>query len=48
MAPGEASAPHLPVLIGPLVAAVAPVTGLWVDGTFGAGGYARALLAAGG
>ena len=39
--------PHVPVLLGPLLAAVAPVTGLWVDGTFGAGGYARGLLAAG-
>ena len=40
-------APHVPVLIRPLVAAVAPVEGVWVDGTFGAGGYARALLEAG-
>jgi 16S rRNA (cytosine1402-N4)-methyltransferase len=39
--------PHVPVLIGPLIAAVAPVAGRWVDGTFGAGGYARALLDAG-
>ena len=40
-------APHIPVLLTPLLAAVAPVTGLWLDGTFGAGGYARGLLAAG-
>lgn len=40
-------APHVPVLLGPLLRAVAPVSGLWVDGTFGAGGYARGLLAAG-
>lgn len=39
--------PHIPVLLQPLLAAVAPVTGLWADGTFGAGGYARGLLAAG-
>lgn len=39
--------PHVPVLIDPLIAAVAPVSGIWVDGTFGAGGYARALLDAG-
>lgn len=39
--------PHLPVLIGPLVAACAPIRGTWLDGTFGAGGYAQALLAAG-
>ena len=40
-------APHVPVLLGPLLKAVAPVSGLWVDGTFGAGGYARGLLEAG-
>ncbi len=40
-------APHVPVLLRPLLAAVAPVGGLWLDGTFGAGGYARGLLAAG-
>ena len=40
-------APHVPVLIAPLIAAVAPVTGVWADGTLGAGGYTRALLDAG-
>lgn len=40
-------APHVPVLLGPLLAAVAPVSGTWIDGTFGAGGYARGLLEAG-
>ncbi len=40
-------APHIPVLIVPLIRAVAPVRGLWLDGTLGAGGYARALLEAG-
>lgn len=40
-------APHIPVLIDPLISAVAPVRGTWVDGTFGAGGYARRLLDAG-
>lgn len=40
-------APHIPVLLNPLLKAVAPVQGLWVDGTFGAGGYTRALLQAG-
>ncbi|MCB2109837.1 MAG: 16S rRNA (cytosine(1402)-N(4))-methyltransferase RsmH [Rhodobacteraceae bacterium] len=39
--------PHVPVLLAPLLAAVAPVSGVWVDGTFGAGGYARGLLEAG-
>ena len=48
-ASGQASdrPPHVPVLLRPLLAAVAPVTGIWVDGTFGAGGYARGLLDAG-
>lgn len=41
------SAPHTPVLLRPLLAAVAPVTGVWLDGTFGAGGYTRGLLDAG-
>lgn len=39
--------PHIPVLIEPLIKAVSPVGGVWLDGTFGAGGYARALLEAG-
>jgi len=39
--------PHIPVLLRPLLEAVAPVAGLWLDGTFGAGGYARGLLDAG-
>ncbi|MCH2095900.1 MAG: 16S rRNA (cytosine(1402)-N(4))-methyltransferase RsmH [Rhodobacteraceae bacterium] len=40
-------APHVPVLLRPLLRAVAPVSGTWIDGTFGAGGYARGLLNAG-
>lgn len=43
----EPSAPHTPVLLRPLLAAVAPVHGIWLDGTFGAGGYTRGLLDAG-
>lgn len=39
--------PHIPVLLRPLLEAVAPVGGVWLDGTFGAGGYARGLLEAG-
>jgi len=39
--------PHIPVLLAPLLRAVAPVSGVWVDGTFGAGGYARGLIKAG-
>lgn len=42
-----AHSPHVPVLIGPLIERVAPVGGVWLDGTFGAGGYSRALLEAG-
>ncbi|OYU17477.1 MAG: 16S rRNA (cytosine(1402)-N(4))-methyltransferase [Rhodobacteraceae bacterium PARR1] len=45
--PETGRAPHVPVLLRPLLAAVAPVQGVWLDGTFGAGGYARGLLAAG-
>ncbi len=41
------SAPHIPVLINDLIEQVSPVSGVWLDGTFGAGGYARALLTAG-
>ncbi|WP_281984104.1 16S rRNA (cytosine(1402)-N(4))-methyltransferase RsmH [Thalassorhabdomicrobium marinisediminis] len=47
MGTAAASAPHIPVLIGPLVAACAPVRGTWLDGTFGAGGYTKHLLEAG-
>ncbi len=43
----SADAPHIPVLLDPLLRAVAPVRGVWLDGTFGAGGYARGLLGAG-
>ncbi len=46
-APGDGAPRHVPVLIGPLIEAVSPVRGRWIDGTFGAGGYARALLEAG-
>lgn len=41
------TSPHIPVLIRPLIAAVSPVSGVWLDGTFGNGGYTRELLAAG-
>ena len=40
--------PHIPVLLDEVVAALAPQPGdVIVDATFGAGGYTRALLAAG-
>ncbi|MEX6504769.1 16S rRNA (cytosine(1402)-N(4))-methyltransferase RsmH [Jiella sp. M17.18] len=39
---------HVPVLLSDVVAALAPAAGeVVVDGTFGAGGYTRAILAAG-
>ena len=39
--------PHIPVLLCPILEAAAPVSGDWLDGTLGAGGYARGLLDAG-
>ncbi|MEL6315957.1 MAG: 16S rRNA (cytosine(1402)-N(4))-methyltransferase, partial [Pseudomonadota bacterium] len=42
-----AGGPHIPVLIDAILDACAPVAGVWLDGTFGAGGYTRALLDAG-
>lgn len=39
--------PHIPVLLRPFIEAVSPVSGVWLDGTLGAGGYTRALLEAG-
>ncbi|MBC7156444.1 MAG: 16S rRNA (cytosine(1402)-N(4))-methyltransferase RsmH [Rhodobacteraceae bacterium] len=46
-AEGTGAAPHVPVLIGAILERVGPVSGTWLDGTLGAGGYARALLDAG-
>ena len=43
----EGRSPHIPVLLGPILALCAPIRGIWLDGTFGAGGYARGLLDAG-
>ena len=37
-------APHIPVLIDAILSHCAPIEGTWLDGTFGAGGYSRALL----
>jgi 16S rRNA (cytosine1402-N4)-methyltransferase len=43
----SSGAPHLPVMVEAVVATLAPRDdALYVDGTFGAGGYSRALLAA--
>lgn len=41
------AAPHIPVLLPAILKAVEPVKGVWLDGTFGAGGYTRGLLEAG-
>lgn len=44
----EQGVPHVPVLLAEVLAALAPLDGARiVDGTFGAGGYSRALLEAG-
>jgi len=41
----RAAAPHVPVLLAEVVSALAPQAGeIHVDGTFGAGGYSRAIL----
>ena len=43
-----AAAPHVPVLLDEVIAGLAPHPGeRHVDGTYGAGGYARAILASG-
>ena len=42
-----ASPPHIPVLLRPILEHLSPIRGIWLDGTLGAGGYARALLDAG-
>ncbi|MBL9050585.1 MAG: 16S rRNA (cytosine(1402)-N(4))-methyltransferase RsmH [Tabrizicola sp.] len=47
--PGRPSAdtPHVPVLIEAILRECAPIAGVWLDGTLGAGGYTRELLKAG-
>ena len=41
--------PHVPVLLSEVVTAIAPAKGdIYLDGTFGAGGYTRAVLEAAG
>ena len=46
---GAAQAPHVPVLLDEVLTAMAIQPGeTAVDGTFGAGGYTRALLRVGG
>jgi 16S rRNA (cytosine1402-N4)-methyltransferase len=44
----NASAPHIPVLLDEVIAALSPSEGeTHVDGTFGAGGYTKAILSSG-
>lgn len=48
MSDAIAAAPHIPVLLDEVIAALAPAPGeTIVDGTFGAGGYTRVLLSKG-
>lgn len=48
MPPGGGPVRHVPVLLGEVLDALSPLQGcLVIDGTFGAGGYSRALLNAG-
>jgi 16S rRNA (cytosine1402-N4)-methyltransferase len=39
--------PHIPVLLRPLLRVCGPLSGRWLDGTFGAGGYTKGLIAEG-
>lgn len=48
MSPANAPAPHVPVLLSEVVSALAVAPGeTYVDGTFGAGGYSKAILGKG-
>ena len=35
---------HIPVLLNDFVGQLKPFSGVWIDGTFGDGGYSKMLL----
>ena len=41
-AKGQSRDPHIPVLLDAILEACGPISGHWLDGTFGAGGRIRA------
>lgn len=43
----ENSGTHIPVLLKEFLQEVSPIQGYWLDGTFGGGGFTRALIEAG-
>lgn len=43
----ENSVTHIPVLLKEFIQEASPIEGYWLDGTFGAGGYTKALIEAG-
>lgn len=43
----QAQPPHVPVLLDAVIEHAGPISGTWIDATFGAGGYTRRLLAEG-
>lgn len=43
----DTNSAHVPVLLDQILRVISPVKGVWLDGTFGAGGYTRGLLEAG-
>ncbi|MBO29445.1 MAG: 16S rRNA (cytosine(1402)-N(4))-methyltransferase [Rhodobacteraceae bacterium] len=47
MTSADQTGDHVPVLLEPILRYCAPIKGIWLDGTFGAGGYTRGLLEAG-
>ncbi len=44
---GKKPMAHIPVLLPAILRECAPISGNWLDGTFGAGGYTKGLIGAG-